>query len=88
MTPDLDLDLDLGTLHPNRTNTMLNTATRRYIYLTLTITSLAIGALTVAYSSIGHNLPDWLTIATAVYTFLAGGSGILATLNTNPDTTP
>ena len=67
---------------------MLNTATRRAIYISLAITGLLIGATTVGYSSVSATLPDWLTIATAVYAFLGGGSGILATLNTNPDTTP
>ena len=55
---------------------------RRNIYLTMTLLGLAVGAANVGYSSIDHSIPEWLTFATAIVTFLAGPTGILAALNT------
>ena len=55
---------------------------RRIIYLMLAIAGLGLGATQVGYSSITTEQPSWLTVATSVYAYLAGGSGILAVLNT------
>ena len=55
---------------------------RRTIYVIMAVAGLGIGATQVGYSSISAEQPDWLTVATAVYAYLSGGSGILAALNT------
>ena len=54
----------------------------RWIYLGLTLIGLTLGATTVGYSSVDATQPAWLIVAQAVFGFLAGGSGILAALNT------
>ena len=61
---------------------MISANIRRTIYTTLAILGLALGACQVGYSSINLEQPAWLTVALAVYGFLAGGGGILAVLNT------
>lgn len=55
---------------------------RRIVYVVLAVAGLVLGATQVGYSSIEMNQPEWLTVALSVYAYLAGGSGILATLNT------
>lgn len=61
---------------------MIPTNVRRGIYIALAITGLVLGACQVGYASITSTQPDWLTVALNVYAYLAGGGGILATLNT------
>lgn len=63
---------------------MLKPRVRAKIYLAMAIFGLLIGATQVAFASLKVEQPAWLIVATAVYAYLAGGSGILATLNTPP----
>lgn len=64
--------------------TILSPAVRRTIYVALAVAGLALGATQVGFASIGAEQPTWLIAALSVYAYLAGGSGILATLNTRP----
>lgn len=63
-------------------DSLIPAVVRRTIYVLLAIAGLVLGATQVGYSSIEASQPEWLTVALSVYAYLAGGSGILATLNT------
>ncbi|MEI2827328.1 MAG: hypothetical protein V9F04_13725 [Dermatophilaceae bacterium] len=63
-------------------NAIIPAYVRRIVYVALAVAGLALGATQVGYSSIEATQPDWLTVALGVYAYLAGGSGILAVLNT------
>lgn len=55
---------------------------RRIIYYVLAVAGVVIGALQTAYGALGQDRPAWLIVATSVLAYLAGGSGVLAVLNT------
>lgn len=54
---------------------------RKTVYVLIAVAGVALGALTTAYASLDLGNPSWLVVALSVYTYLAGGSGILAVLN-------
>ena len=56
---------------------------RAYAYIVSTIVGLALGATQVGYSAADAGQPTWLTVALAVYAFLAGSLGLVAKSNTN-----
>ena len=63
---------------------MINATIRRWIYLALALGGVTIGALTAGYSAAGTD-PAWLNVITAVYAFLVGPTGLLATLNVSSE---
>lgn len=67
---------------------MLTPKIRRSIYLVMAVAALVLGSLQVGYSSVNAPSPGWLVVAMAVYAYLAGGSGILAVLNTPVEGAP
>lgn len=55
---------------------------RKTIYGVFAVAGLGLGAAQVGYSSAGFEQPTWLTVAMAVYGFLAAGIGYTAASNT------
>lgn len=68
---------------------------RAVIYWAAFVIGLGLGATQVGYSAADAGQPTWLTVALAVFAFLAAGLGITAATNTTvstrghgPDTAP
>lgn len=55
---------------------------RVYIYGSIALISLVIGAVQVGYAALEAPQPDWLTVALAVVPFLAAGLGATAATHT------
>ena len=65
---------------PQAINNVITSAkVRRIIYTVITLASVLIGAIGVAY---GANAPEWYEITVRVYLFIAAASGGLALTNT------
>lgn len=60
-------------------NVITSAKVRRIIYTVITLASVLIGAIGVAY---GANAPEWYEITVRVYLFIAAASGGLALTNT------
>lgn len=58
-------------------------AKRRVVYSVFAFLGLALGAVQVGYSAAELGQPVWLTVALAVYTFVAAGVGFTAQANTD-----
>lgn len=56
---------------------------RAYAYVVSTIAGVLLGATQVGYSAADAGQPTWLTVALAVYAFLAGSLGLVAKSNTS-----
>lgn len=54
---------------------------RRVFYYFVFLVGLALGATQVGYASADAGQPTWLTVALAVYTFIASGFGYTAGRN-------
>lgn len=60
-------------------------AKRRVVYAVFAFLGLALGAIQVGYSAAELGQPVWLTVALAVYTFVAAGVGFTAQANTETE---
>lgn len=60
-------------------NVITSAKVRRIIYTVITLASVLIGAIGVAY---GVNAPEWFDVVVRVYLFVAAASGGLALTNT------
>ena len=65
--------------------TLLTPAVRKTIYTLLAAVGLILASVQVGYSAAELANPSWLTVALAVYAFLAGPTGIIALLNTSTE---
>ena len=63
-------------------NVIRNAKTRQIIYSVITLASVLVGAVGVAY---GANAPEWYEITVRVYLFIAAAGGGLAVANTPGD---
>jgi hypothetical protein len=59
---------------------------RKRIYVAWALIGLAIGAVQVGFSTAGAEQPVALTVAEAVFAFLAAGLGLTAASNITPST--
>lgn len=59
--------------------------TRKALYVASFVIGLALGATQVGYGAARADTPTWLTVAFAVYAFLAAGLGVTAASNTAKD---
>ncbi len=66
----------------------LGSRARSIVYGVLIAMALIVGSLQAAYAQLGPEPPVWLRVVTAVFAYLAGGGGILATLHLTPDQMP
>lgn len=60
---------------------MFDQKTRKVIYTVIAVLGVVVGTLNAVLSSLG-DMPAWMDAVNAAYTYLAGGSGILAVINT------
>lgn len=60
---------------------MFDQKTRKVIYTVIAVLGVLVGTLNAVLSSVG-DMPAWMDAVNAAYTYLAGGSGILAVINT------
>ncbi len=59
-------------------NVYIPAKARFAVYAILGALGLVIGSIQVGFAALGNGNPDWLTVALAVYPFLAGGLGYTA----------
>lgn len=57
-------------------------AARRYAYVLSFVVGLVLGGTQVGYAAAEVGQPTWLTVALAVYAFVAAGLGLTAAQNT------
>lgn len=61
---------------------------RKVVYTVFWILGLAIGATQVGYAAADLGQPVWLTVALAVFAFVAAGIGFTAAANTDTGVAP
>ena len=55
------------------------------VYVAFGLVGILLGAMVVGYGAAEHAVPEWLTVALAVYAFLGGQFGWLASNNVTDD---